>query len=196
MTTDCDAAVGLVARYAHIVGVKPPTLRVRPKMAGCSYNALTHRITLGDALLACDQWQIEVTLAHEVGHALQRRQILKEVVPVLLVLPFSFVVVLVVALILAPEPLVLCGLSATYLVAVVGAMRRFERWFEPRYVEREIEADTVAVALCGAASTINMLQSGPPGRSAEIVARLHALMGQRVADPKYLDHAYGVGSEH
>ncbi len=153
-------------------------------------------ITLGDALLACDQWQIEVTLAHEVGHALQRRQILKEVVPVLLVLPFSFVVVLVVALILAPEPLVLCGLSATYLVAVVGAMRRFERWFEPRYVEREIEADTVAVALCGAASTINMLQSGPPGRSAEIVARLHALMGQRVADPKYLDHAYGVGSEH
>ncbi|WP_181004952.1 M48 family metalloprotease [Ralstonia pickettii] len=171
-----------IETFASEVGVQPPKLRVKPKMKGCMYNALTHSIVVGDTVLAGSDDDVQVTLAHEVGHVTQRRAIIMDVVPFLvasifIAAAFCFCSYLALGYFAGHNQVVVAAALASMLALFAIGLRWFERWFEPRYISRELHADAVSAKLCGAAKALALMRSFSTGSavSAEIRARLEHL---------------------
>ena len=110
---DNGAAIGLiVARAAAALGCRPPRISIRSMRNAC-YNPLAHRISVSSRLvrdLPADL--LEVLIAHEVGHAAQRREILSDAARVL---PWSLGVLLVTLLLLRPDEVLSGILDAAIL---------------------------------------------------------------------------------
>lgn len=144
---DNGAAIGsIVARAAAAVGCRPPRISIRSMRNAC-YNPLAHRIAVSSRLvrdLPADL--LEVLIAHEVGHAAQRREILSDAARVL---PWSLGVLLLT--LLATALLALEG--ASILAGAVGVVgiatasfteKRASRKWQVGYLRREMQADAFA----------------------------------------------------
>ncbi len=144
---DNGAAIGLiVARAAAALGCRPPRISIRSMRNAC-YNPLAHRISVSSWLardLPADL--LEVLIAHEVGHAAQRREILSDAARIL---PWSLGVLLLtllVATITALEGSTLLA-GAVGIVGIASASfteKRASRKWQVGYLRREMQADAFA----------------------------------------------------
>ena len=144
---DNGAAIGsIVARAAAAIGCRPPRISIRSMRNAC-YNPLTHSISVSSMLvrdLPADL--LEVLIAHEVGHAAQRRAILSDAARILPCSPGFLLLTLLVATIAALE-------GGTVLAAVVGIVgiasasfteKRASRKWQAGYLRREMQSDAFA----------------------------------------------------
>ena len=144
---DNGTTIGLiVARAAAALGCRPPRISIRSMRNAC-YNPLAHSISVSSMLvrdLPADL--LEVLIAHEVGHAAQRREILSDAARVL---PWSLGVLLLT--LLATALLALEG--ASILAGAVGVVgiatasfteKRASRKWQVGYLRREMQADAFA----------------------------------------------------
>lgn len=166
-----------IATFASEVGVRPPKLCVKPKLKGCMYNALTHRIVAGNQVFAGSDDEVRVTLAHEVGHATQRMEIILDVTPIVLAAVCLFSSCLAFAYFDVRNKVVIVAALFSMLALLAIGDRWFKRWFEPRYISREVHADAVSAKLCGVEKALALLRTFVTGNvvGPEIRARLEHL---------------------
>ena len=167
----------LIAKYSKALNVKPPKLRVKRKMQGCMYNAITHRIVAGGDVLGASESALAVTFAHEVGHASQRREILFELVTPLTGIAVWVITSAVLWAIEDPHPIIQTLTFFGVLPLFLYGLSRWRNGFEVRYVERELRADAISASQCGAPAALSLLRSFDHGEStsSEIRTRLEQL---------------------
>ncbi|WP_250515969.1 M48 family metalloprotease [Caballeronia sp. INDeC2] len=176
--------VALVAADAAALHVTPPHVRFVKRGAGPCYEALFNRIEVDRDTLALPEPSLEIVVAHEVGHATQRRTML---------LDFAWTVLSVTALLSIP-----CIVFATlpdeefWRVSVPGlgfvaAYFACGRLWRIRGAKRsdafELDADAKAASLCGAASALAALEAMAT-RGHIDKARLDAMRARLVANAR------------
>lgn len=167
----------LITKYSQALDVKQPKLSIKRKMQGCMYNAITHRIVAGEDLLAAPDAALTVTLAHEVGHASQRREILFELVTPLTGIAVWVITSAVLWAIEDPHPILQMLTFFGVLPLFLYGLSRWRNGFEVRYVERELRADAISASQCGASAALSLLRTFDRGEgtSSEIRSRLEQL---------------------
>ncbi len=151
--------LSLVAADAAALHVTPPHVRFVTGCAGPCYEALFNCIEVDRATLALPEPLLRIVVAHEVGHATQRRTML---------LDFAWTALSVMALLSIP-----CIVFATssdedfWRVSVPGfgfvmAFFACGKIWRARSAKRsaafELDADAKAASLCGAASALAALE--------------------------------------
>jgi hypothetical protein len=162
MNSDASAhARDLVARYATLLDVTPPGVRiVNASAAGPCYEALFNRIEIDTRTLALPELLLCPVLAHEVGHATQRGRMLVD---------FALTVLGTAALLAVPCYLFASSSEAdSWRACAPGlgftlAWLTLRRALRPRARRRaaafELDADAKAAQLCGAARTLDALEA-------------------------------------
>lgn len=137
---------------------------------------MTHRIVAGDSLLTSSDDEARVTLAHEVGHATQRWGILMDVAP-LVVFACIGCGFSVLAYFEGRNKIVMIMTLIAWIAMLAVGERWFSRWFEPRYISRELHTDAISAKLCGSEKALALLRtfSTTGAVSPEIRARLEHL---------------------
>ncbi|MFM0049458.1 hypothetical protein [Caballeronia grimmiae] len=149
----------LVARYAAILGIAPPIVRLAASHSGPCYDPLFNRIEVDAPTLALPEPLLCLVLAHEVGHATQRTALLFDL---------TKTVFGVTALIAGP-----CIMFAAWpgedlwRISIPGALFAilmallFPTW-RARTVQRakalELDADAKAATLCGARIALEAME--------------------------------------
>jgi hypothetical protein len=149
----------LVARYAAILGIAPPIVRLAASYSGPCYDPLFNRIEVDAPTLALPEPLLCLVLAHEVGHATQRTALLFDL---------TKTVFGVTALIAGP-----CIMFAAWpgedlwRISIPGALFAilmallFPTW-RARTVQRakalELDADAKAATLCGARIALEAME--------------------------------------
>ncbi len=139
----------LVELASNAAGVRPPRVHARALRGGFAYyNPVVHAITVDTDLVAkLSPSELQTLLAHEVGHARQRTEIIADVfltlVPGLLLLLAGFGLAVVVA------PASGIGFGSVAAIVLAGAANwSWHRWADPRFAKsrakREGEADEFA----------------------------------------------------
>ncbi len=154
----------LIKAYAREAKCQPPTLRLKKANGGDGlYDPFLHRIEINETLLTGSDEHLRVIVAHEVGHATQRQELLLE--KALLI----GVVIAIVALTywshkqfvrMFPDQFIASIAVVITCLAILmeGAGMGVTKWIDPRELSREFEADEFAVMMCGQNSTIQTLQ--------------------------------------
>ncbi|SAK48669.1 hypothetical protein AWB76_01233 [Caballeronia temeraria] len=152
--------LSLVADDAAQLHVAPPRVRFVTTSSGPCYEALFNCIELDRATLALPEPLLQIVVAHEVGHATQRKRML---------LDFAWTMLSVMALLSLP-----CIVFATssdedvWRVSVPGfgfvlaffACARLRRARDAkRAAAFELDADAKAALLCGPASALAALEA-------------------------------------
>ncbi|KXV06270.1 hypothetical protein CR51_12030 [Caballeronia megalochromosomata] len=152
--------LSLVDADAAALHVTPPRVRFVTASTGPCYEALFNRIELDRATLALPEPLLRIVVAHEVGHATQRKTML---------LDFAWTVLSVTALLSIP-----CIVFATssdeelWRVSVPGlgfvvAFFACGKFWRARGAKRaaafELDADAKAASLCGPASALAALEA-------------------------------------
>ncbi|KAK45672.1 hypothetical protein BG58_16925 [Caballeronia jiangsuensis] len=70
----------MTGEFAAQLHVRMPEVRFVNSSAPCGYDPLFNRIELGHAILGLPSSIVRVIVAHEVGHAMQRKALLREMV--------------------------------------------------------------------------------------------------------------------
>ncbi|SAK49649.1 hypothetical protein AWB77_01154 [Caballeronia fortuita] len=152
--------VSLVAADAALLHVTPPHVRFVTTSAGPCYEALFNRIELDRATLALPEPLLRIVVAHEVGHATQRRTML---------LDFAFTVMFLMALLsipcivfaLAPDEelwrVSVPGIG--FVLAFFACMKKRRAHAASRAAMFELDADAKAASICGAASALAALEA-------------------------------------
>jgi Zn-dependent protease with chaperone function len=150
----------LIATDAAALHVAPPYVRFVTTSGGACYEALFNRIEIDPGTLALPEPLLSVVIAHEVGHATQRRTMLVE---------FAWSALIMTALISIP-----CFLFATssdeefWRVSTPGmgfvlAFFAFRKIWRVRAVKRaaafELDADAKAASIHGPDSALQALEA-------------------------------------
>ncbi|WP_321796903.1 hypothetical protein [Caballeronia sp. J97] len=172
--------LALVADDAALLHVAPPHVRFVTTSAGPCYEALFNRIEVDGATLALPEPLLRIVVAHEVGHATQRKAML---------LDFACTVLSVMAMLSIPcivfatapdDELWRVSIPGAGFVLAFFACRKFWRTHgAKRAAAFELDADAKAASLCGPASALAALEAMAT-RGHVDAARLDA-MRRRVA---------------
>jgi hypothetical protein len=150
----------LTARFADALHVKAPRVRVVKTSSGACYEALFNRIEIDERTLALPEPLLSMIVAHEVAHATQRAQMLRD---------FAWTGIGTVGLFFVP-----CYVFATSadddfsrisvpalsfaLAAMIGV-----KIMHPRAMKRaaalELDADAKAAQLCGVRCALQALEA-------------------------------------
>jgi Zn-dependent protease with chaperone function len=147
---------GVVQRFAATLHVRAPRVRFVRASAGPCYEALSNRIEIDEQTLSLPEPLLRIVLAHEVGHATQRRKML---------LDFAWTGVGLSALIAVPcivyagslerEIWRVSAPGLAFVLAFIAYRTRARR----RTAALELDADAKAAQLCGAAPTLEALEA-------------------------------------
>jgi hypothetical protein len=152
--------LALVAADAAALHVTPPHVRFVTGCAGPCYEALFNRIDVDRATLTLPEPLLQIIVAHEVGHATQRKTML---------LDFAWTVLSVTALL--SIPCIVFAISSDEDVwrvslpglAFVAAYFACAKIWRARGAKRsaafELDADAKAASLCGTASVLAALEA-------------------------------------
>jgi Zn-dependent protease with chaperone function len=154
-------ARALVAHYAASVHIRPPSVLFTGNCGGPCYEALPHRIDIDEGTLALPDALMRAVIAHEVGHATQRKALLLDLGLTALALGVLIAIAIACLLFAAPGSDELWRVSvpgAGLLLTLAALMRAARPRVTRRILELELDADAKAARLCGAASTIRALE--------------------------------------
>ena len=153
----------MVESASNVARVGPPRARARKLRGGCAYyNPVVHMITVDSELMArLNLNDLQTLVAHEVGHARQRTEIIADV---FLTLAPGFVLLVAgfgVAALVAPATGV--GFGSVAAIVSGGVANWFwHRWADPRFAvsraKREDEADAFANEFQNDPAAITALQ--------------------------------------
>ncbi|SAK53103.1 hypothetical protein AWB79_01978 [Caballeronia hypogeia] len=170
-----DHVVSLVANYAAALHVGAPRVRFVTTPFGPCYEALFNRIEIDRGTLALPDALLRIVVAHEVGHATQRKSML---------LDFAWTVLCVAALVSIP-----CMVFATspdedlwrvsvpgagFALSLIACRKGWRAHGAKRSAAFELDADAKAASICGPASALAALEAMAE-RGHIDAARLHAM---------------------
>ena len=150
----------LVGRYAEMLGIPVPKIRLTDDEHGPFYEPLRHRLNMDRKTLTLGDEAVCAITAHEMGHARQRKSLLRE-----FSLTMSSLALATAAPICAAS---MCpfGWKSRWLlggVLVLLSLKAYKAFWIPRVdqslLARELDADAVSASLCGAAATLAALEA-------------------------------------
>jgi Peptidase family M48 len=140
-----------VAMASHIAGIRSPKLDIiHLKQGGYAvYLPLTHKVCVSSVVVnKVSQNHVQTLIAHEIGHAKQRREILMDALRYLVPAPFALIIFGLFAVWLSSS-----GLAVAAFFAFMFGLCLFytiERFASPYWCEsvarRELEANSFANA--------------------------------------------------
>ena len=152
--------LALVADDAAALHVAPPRVRFVKASGGPCYEALFNRIEIDRATLALPEPLLRIVVAHEVGHATQRKSML---------LDFAWTALAVAALLAIPciafatsRGADLWRVSVPGLIFVLAFFACGKLWRAhgaKRSAAFELDADAKAASICGPASALAALEA-------------------------------------
>lgn len=155
-----EHVLSLVADCAVALHVRPPRVRFVRTPGGACYEALFNRIEIDRGTLALPEALLRSVVAHEVGHATQRRTML---------LDFALTSLVVTALLSIPCFMFAASSDAElWRVSVPGlgfVLAFFACWKiwrvhgARRSAAFELDADAKAASICGPASALAALEA-------------------------------------
>ena len=170
-----ERARRLVASYAATVHIRSPSVLITHSWDGPCYEALPHRIEIDEGTLALPDAPMCAVIAHEVGHATQRRALLLDLALTGLGLAALIAMPCLIFAMSGGDDLWRVSVPGMALLLTLVAFMRATR---PRVAQRilalELDADAKAARLCGAASTICALELRSNGQCLD-ATRLEAL---------------------
>ncbi|SAK83488.1 hypothetical protein AWB80_05497 [Caballeronia pedi] len=152
--------LSLVADDAAALHVAPPHVRFVATSAGACYEALFNRIEIDRATLALPEPLLCIVVAHEVGHATQRRTMLIDFAWTSLCVAMLFAIPCVFFASSFDEDL--WRVSAPGLGFVLAYLACWKIWRAhgaSRSAALELDADAKAASICGAASALAALEA-------------------------------------
>jgi Zn-dependent protease with chaperone function len=151
----------VVTHYAAMLHVSVPSVRiVNTSAAGPCYEALANRIEIDTRTLDLPEPLLRLVLAHEVGHATQRRRLLLDLLSTCL---FTTALLSLPCYLFATSSTAdIWRISAPGLGFII-AWLMLRRALRPRATKRaaalELDADAKAAQLCGAACALDALET-------------------------------------
>jgi hypothetical protein len=155
-----DHVRSLIADDAAVLHVAPPRVRFVTTSGGPCYEALFNRIEIDPNTLALPEPLLRIVVAHEVGHATQRRTML---------LDFARTAFVMAALLSIPcllfanapdEELWRVSVPGMGFVAAFFACGKIWRAYgAKRSAALELDADAKAASICGAAAALQALEA-------------------------------------
>ncbi|SAK44636.1 hypothetical protein AWB78_00531 [Caballeronia calidae] len=152
--------LSLVAHDAAMLHVAPPRVRFVNTSGGPCYDALFNRIEIDRATLALPEALLHIVVAHEVGHATQRKAML---------LDFARTGLCIAALLAIP-----CFMFATspdedlwrvsvpgfgFVLAFIACSKIWRAYGVKRAAAFELDADAKAASICGPESALAALEA-------------------------------------
>lgn len=141
----------LVNRASGAAGCRAPSVHVRPMRNAC-YNPLLHKVSFSERLVHhLSPTDLHTLVAHEVGHATQRLDILRDGFRIL---GWPLLVLLIagtlsVGAAASGNVMLAIVLGISGLGCVVPVERYTSRVWQESYLRREIEADAFANRFVG-----------------------------------------------
>jgi Zn-dependent protease with chaperone function len=146
----------VVRRFADTLHVRTPELQFVKSVSGPCYEALSNRIDIDERTLNLPEPLLCIVLAHEVGHATQRRKMLLDFV--LTVIAVTAWIVVPCVMLAASAEREIWRISAPGLVFVLAYIA-YRRRVSYRTMKLELDADAKAAQLCGASHALQALEA-------------------------------------
>lgn len=149
----------LIAADAAVLHVAPPRVRFVTRGGGPCYEALFNRIEIDAATLALPEPLLNVVIAHEVGHATQRRTMLFDLARAMLLMAALMSVPCVLFAASPEEELWRVSAPGIGVVLALFASRRIWRTHAARRCTAlELDADAKAASIHGASLALQALE--------------------------------------
>jgi Zn-dependent protease with chaperone function len=157
---DTPALHALVEKFSGKLGIRTPRVKIVDASLGASYRLLSHTLQIDEQSLALSKEATSVIVAHELGHARQRRAAFRQLAISLVGLAGVVLLPLFLATLL---PLGSIARAAIGLAGLLVLRRVFLAVWGPRVSQEELafelDADSVAASLCGARATLITLEN-------------------------------------
>jgi hypothetical protein len=146
----------VVQRYAQTLHVRVPEVRFTHAASGPCYEALCNRIEIDERTLGLPESLLCIVLAHEVGHATQRKKMLLDLAWTGIGLAVLIVVPCVVLAASAEREIWRISLPGlAFVIGFIACRMRLDR----RTIALELDADAKAAQLCGASLALQALET-------------------------------------
>ncbi|MFM0136300.1 hypothetical protein [Caballeronia grimmiae] len=150
----------LTRNFAAALHIREPSVRFVKISASPNYDPLRNRIELGYAILTLPSLIVRVTIAHEVGHATQRKALLLDLAADGLCKMLIIAVPWIVYGWTARDKPWDIVISATAFVLAYGTYICTARAARTKQaIALEVKADEIAAILCGSHSTLRALET-------------------------------------
>jgi len=152
--------LSLVADDAAALHLAPPRVRFVAASAGPCYEALFNRIEIDRATLALPEPLLCIVVAHEVGHATQRRAMLIDFAWTSLCVAMLFAIPCVFFASSSDEDLWRVSVPGLgFVLAYIACWKIRRAHGASRSAALELDADAKAASICGPASALAALEA-------------------------------------